>query len=246
MRNGTTGKFTEAGSVYDNMPYAGFAALEMLVVEKALRLVWSESPKRFHCRRIDFNTAKEDEISSALVNVFDNIWAHNRHLLLDLARLFEPVPTFNGHHGAVDYLGRVLKYKPDITFRRSFTDPRKSALNGGLFIEAKLVGQKNKMGEYCRDGLVRFIDGTYAWAMPQAMMLGYVQKTGQKLPDPLTRYFERLGNSAQFRLEEGPVAFSVSHFANRSYLTVHDRTWNYPGTNRSPGPISMLHLWLPI
>ncbi|MDO8706490.1 MAG: hypothetical protein Q7J84_16240 [Sulfuricaulis sp.] len=246
MRNGTTGTFTKAGTVYDNMPYAGFADLEMLVVEKALRLVWLESPKRFHCHQIDFNEANENRISSALVNVFDDIWANDRHLLSDLAKLFNPVPIFNGQHGTVDYLGRPLEHKPDITFRRSFTDPGKSALNGSLFIEAKLVGQKNKMGKYCGAGLVRFIDGTYAWAMPQAVMLGYVQETSQKLPDSLTAYFERLGNSAQYRLKEGPVAFPPSRFANRSYLTVHDRTWKYPGTDRSPGPISVLHLWLPI
>lgn len=246
MRNGTTGTFTKAGSVYDNMPYAGFADLEMLVVEKALRLAWLEAPKRFHCHQIDFNTAEERKISSALILVFDNIWANDRHLLSDLVKLFSPVPIYDHPVGAVDYLGRALKFMPDITFRRSYTDAGMSTLNSGLFVEAKLVEPNKTMGQYCGAGLIKFVNGTYAWAMPQALMLGYVRKTSQKLPDSLIAHFERLGNSAQYQLKEGPVAFPLSRFANRSYRTVHDRPWPYPGTDRYPGPISVLHLWLPV
>ncbi len=246
MRNGTTGTFTKAGSVYDYLPYAGFAALELLVVEKALRLVWLEAPKRFYCHQIDFNTADEDEISSALVLVFDDLWAKDRHLLSDLSKLFNPVPIFNGQHGAVNYLSRPLNYKPDLTFRQNYTAAGISALNACLFIEAKLVEQGKTMRGYCGHGLTRFVDGTYAWAMPQGMMLGYVRRTSQKLPDSLRAHFKRPGKRDSCRLTNGPVAFPLSGFANRSYLTVHDRTWNYPETNKSPGPISILHLWLQI
>lgn len=244
MKKHATGTFTKTDSVYDDLPYGGFAAIEILVVEKALRLVWSESPKRVHCHKIDFSTAEEDGISSALVNVFDDIWANSRDLLSDLAKLFEPVPIFNGHHGAVDYLGRPLRFKPDITFRRSHTDPGKSTINSSLFVEAKLVERTKTMGNYCGDGLLRFVEGTYAWAMPQAMMLGYVRNTGQKLPDSLAKHFERLGKRALYQITNGPVAFSLSRFSNRSHITVHDRAWKYPETDRSPGPISVFHLWL--
>lgn len=246
MRNRTTGTFTKAGSVYDDLPYAGFADLEILVVEKALRLVWLEAPKRFHCHRINFNTAKEIEISSALILVFDDLWARDRHLLSDLAKLFVPVPIYDNPYGAVDYLGRALEFKPDITFRRSYIDAGMSTLNSSLFVEAKLVEPKKTMGEYCGAGLIKFVDGTYAWAMPQAMMLGYVRKTSQKLPGSLAAHFERLGKRVLYQLTNGPVALPLSRFANRTYLTVHDRMWKYPGTDRSPGPISVLHLWLPI
>jgi hypothetical protein len=246
MKKRATGKFTKACSVYDDMPYARFADLEILVVEKALRTVWSEAPKRFHCHRINFNTAEEEEISSALVLVFDNLWASDRHLLSDLERYFNPMPVYDNPHGAVDYLGRALKFRPDLTFRRAHTDVGVSPINSSLFIEAKLIEQGKSMGNYCGDGLIRFVNGTYAWAMPQAMMLGYVRNTGQTLPDSLAKHFERRGKRALYQLTNGPAAFSLSRFSSRSHITVHDRAWKYPETDSSPGPISVLHIWLPV
>lgn len=242
----TRGRFTRAGSAYDNMPYGRFSDLEILVIEKALRLVWTESSKRIHCHQIDFNSANEEGISSALMMVFDDIWSYDRHLLSELAEIFQPVPEFNSQRGDVDYLGHHLKYRPDLTFRRNYTDPGMSALNGCLFIEAKRVEQTKTMGDYCGKGLMRFVDGTYAWAMPQAMMLGYVRDTNQKLPGTLSDYLKRLGKAALYNVKQNPVAFPLSRFANRTYITVHDRTWLYPGTTRAAGQISVHHLWLDI
>jgi len=232
--------------VYDRMPYAGITDLELLVVENALRLVWAESTKRFHCHEIDFGKADEDDISSALVMVFDTIWSDERELLSDLAKYFQPHPEFNSHHGAVDYLGRALKFRPDLTFRRVYTPPGMSALNGCLFVEAKVIDPKKSMGQYCGQGLIRFVEGTYAWAMPQAMMLGYVKTTDQQLPDSLAAHFRRHGKRKLYNLKDGPAAFPLSRFTDRSYITVHDRTWIYPKTRRSPGPIKVLHLWLSV
>ncbi len=246
MRRRETGTFTKGGSVYDNLPYAGFADLEILVVEKALRLVWLEVTKRFHCHRIDFTTAEEKEISSALILVFDDIWTNDRHLLTELERYFVPVPIYDSPHGAVDYLGRALEFRPDLAFRRSHTDAGVSTINSSLIVEAKLVEPGKTMGKYCGAGLYRFVDGTYAWAMPQAMMLGYTRSTSQRLPDSLAAHFERLGKRDEYQVTAGPVVFPLSRFTDRSFFTVHNRTWKYPGTERSPGPISVLHLWLPI
>ncbi|MDP2762111.1 MAG: hypothetical protein Q8O64_17225 [Sideroxyarcus sp.] len=246
MSSTTQGSFTKAYSAYDNMPYEGFSNLEMLVVERALRLAWSESSKRFYCHQIDFSSADEDGISGALMNVFDNIWSNDRHLLSELAELFQPVPEFNSQRGAVDYLGHHLKYRPDLTFRRSYTAPGMSSLNGCLFIEAKRVERSKTMGEYCGHGLKRFVDGTYAWAMPQAMMLGYVRDTGQTLPKALSDHFKRLGKTAQYNLKEGPTPFTLSRYANRTYTTEHNRTWPYPGTNKTAGPIRVHHVWFEI
>lgn len=230
--------------MYDRMPYAGFSDLEMLLVEKALRLVWAESTKRFQCHRIEFGNADEDDISSALVMVFDNIWSNDRHLLSELAKYFDPVPAFNSQVGALDYLGQKLKYKPDITFRRNYTESGMSVLNSCLFVEAKLVDRTKTMGNYCGDGLMRFVEGKYAWAVPQAMMLGYVRSSDQHLPDTLAQHFNRHEKTAEYKLAEGPVAFALSRYSDRSYRTVHNRALRYPETNRPLGPITVVHLWL--
>lgn len=246
MQNRTTGTFTKSEPVYSNLPYKGFAAIELLAVEKALRSVWIEVAKRKNRHKIDFLTAKEDEISTALVLIFDDLIAERSGLLTELEKTFESLPEFNSHHGAVDYLGKPLTKRPDLTFRRRYPEPGTSKLNGSLFIEAKIIDQSRTMGKYCGDGLKRFVVGDYAWAMPQAMMLGYTRMTDQKLPDSLADHFKRLGKQQEFQLTEGPNPFPLSRFANRSYVTVHNRTWKYPGTDLTPGSISVLHLWLPV
>lgn len=242
------GSFTNGVSVYDGMPYAGVTDLELLAVEAALRLVWAESSKRFHCHKIDFCKANEDQISSALVSVFANILKgeDDRKLLSNLAKVFQPQPEFNSQYGAADYLGKALTFRPDLTFRRVYTPPGMDPLNSCLFVEAKVMDQNKKMGNYCGDGLIRFVNGTYAWAMPQAIMLGYLKQTDQQLPGTLAAHFRRRGKRALYNLENGPTAFPLSPFADRTYVTVHDRTWTYPETNGSPGPIKVLHLWLTV
>lgn len=243
---GATGAFTRRGSVYDGMPYTRFSDLELLVVEKALRLVWHEAPQRFNIHCINFNTANEEQISSALYLVFNDLWANDRHLLADLAKVFLPVPIYDGPSGAVDYLGHELKFRPDLAFRRNYTDAGISTIDSSLFIEAKLVERGKTMGWYCGTGLSKFVRGTYAWAMPQAMMLGYVRNTTQILPHSLATHLAPLQKRDQYCLKEGPKPFPLSGFTNRSYLTLHNRPWLYPGTKVSPGPISVLHLWLSV
>ncbi len=238
------GSFTRAGSVYDRMPYPGFTNVEILAVESALRLAWTESAKRFRCHQINFSHANEDDISSALVLILDDIWAHDRHLLTGLSDYFHPVPEFNSQHGAFDYLGKALTLRPDLTFRRAYIPPGLSTLNGCLFVEAKLIEPDKTMGKYCGDGLIRFVNGKYAWAVPQAMMLGYLRETSQALPDSLAAHLRRYGKQEKYHPTDGPRAFARSRFAQRAYLTTHDRTWPYPGTDRSPGPITVFHVWL--
>lgn len=54
----------------------------------------------------------------------------------------------------------------------------------GLFVECKPVDQKHPIFScYCKKGLIRFIDGDYAWAMQDALMVGYV-----KTPYSLKRF----------------------------------------------------------
>lgn len=228
------------------MPYSGFSILELLAAEKALRLAWEEAPKRYHCHEIDFNEANEDGISSALVNVFDDILKVNADWLSDLAVVFYPLPIYNSQYGPVDYLGQPLTVKPDLTFRKAYSNPGISQLNASLFVEAKLVEQGKTMSKYCGDGLIRFVEGKYAWAMPQAMMVGYRRNTKQRLPNTLATYFARSGKREEYHLLRGPVPFPPSRYRECSYLTEHARPWEYPKTGASPGSITVVHLWLSV
>ena len=46
----------------------------------------------------------------------------------------------------------------------------------GLFVECKPVDAAHPPGgDYCDAGLIRFVNGDYAWAMQESLMVGYVR-----------------------------------------------------------------------
>ena len=105
---------------------------------------------------------------------------------------------------------------------------------------------RSKMDLYCGKGLKRFVIGEYAWAMPQAMMLAYVRKTSQTLPESLQEHLSRNGKPDEYLLHDGPAPCELSRVRNqpRLHYTLHGRDWVYPKTKTPPGDIKVYHLWL--
>jgi len=65
---------------------------------------------------------------------------------------------------------------PDIFFNLKRDQLSILSNQDGLFVECKPVDQKHPIFScYCKKGLIRFIDGDYAWAMQDALMVGYVK-----------------------------------------------------------------------
>jgi len=122
-----------------------------------------------------------------------------------------------------------------------------------VFAECKIVGPGPKnMRWYVSGGLIKFVNGDYAWAMPDAMMIGYV-RTSQQLPEPLTDYFKKKTkgefNSTVYNLLGAPIMCSQSNTRTvyRVCRTEHTRQWGYPlDGKRKPGNITIRHLWLEI
>lgn len=155
----------------------------------------------------------------------------------------------------VNYNGEKLEKRPDLTFclkdRRPGIDMN---IYDAVFAECKIVGSESgkNMRWYVAGGLVKFVNGSYAWAMPNAMMIGYV-RTSQQLPDPLTDYFKKKTkgafNSQVYNLLGTPIMCNKSN-ARRVYrvcCTEHTRQWTYPPDGkRKPGNITIRHLWLEI
>lgn len=45
------------------------------------------------------------------------------------------------------------------------------------------------MSRYCGDGLLRFVDGRYAWAVALGLMVGYA-RSGYTLPDHVEEHLQ--------------------------------------------------------
>ncbi len=118
----------------------------------------------------------EDSVTMALRNIIENDLRQNGR-----------VPGFNRH--TFDFVSRPAQVEnfdhtkrgkaPDLCFRlrNDEEEPRPVLpVHDALFVECKPVDKTHAAGgAYCDNGLCRFIDGDYAWAMEEAMMLGYTR-----------------------------------------------------------------------
>lgn len=127
-------------------------------------------------RNASLSHYKEDEITTALRAIIENdlrqsgsVPGFNRKTF-DLVQRQDQVTNFDQT--------KYLK-TPDLSFklRNDEEEPRPVlSEHDALFVECKPVDKDHGVGSrYCDDGLNRFIDGDYAWAMEEALMLGYAR-----------------------------------------------------------------------
>lgn len=108
----------------------------------------------------------------------------------------------------------------------------------GLFVECKPVDHKHPiLSCYCNKGLVRFVNGDYAWAMQDALMVGYVK----------ARYsFKKLA-SVLDDSKKNAILKTTNHAAIDEYAiyrSSHKREFEWPESQGQACPISVAHLWL--
>src|SRR5258708_31137479 len=70
-----------------------------------------------------------------------------------------------------DVSQKKLEKRPDLTFQQHVAVP--ATRHHALFFECKVLGRGRTVGDYVKDGVRRFCDGRYAWAMPHAGMIAY-------------------------------------------------------------------------
>ena len=217
------------------MPFSSpFTPAELLIIEDAIIAAWARLQR-------EGTTVELGEIDLTL------------RLIKQLDRLMndetEPVPGFDAtvfetpvRGGELaNYLGTRREERPDMVFRRVGRAPSGEKTFWGLFVECKRIDGTAGMSRYCKDGLQRFVDGEYAWAVSIAMMLGYAAE-GYSLPKTLEGHFRRKGTALYGRRSN---TLARRNPPSRVWVSVHDREWTYaPPHDNVPGPIELLHLWL--
>ena len=127
-------------------------------------------------QRFALPAAEEDQVTAALRSIIEN----------DLRQTGEVAGFNKASYEKVIRQGQVANYDntrlnkaPDLCFslRDNETAPRPVlSEHDGLFVECKPVDASHAAGgRYCDDGLCRFVNGDYAWAMEEAMMLAYAR-----------------------------------------------------------------------
>ncbi|MFP4166574.1 MAG: hypothetical protein ACLFUF_05330 [Opitutales bacterium] len=192
--------------------------------------------------------AHEDDITRDLRTIIENNLRQTGEIPGFSRRTFD----FTVRQGQWEnYNGIVLTKTPDLYFRLRRDDswnPRLISEFDGLFIECKPVDRKHPAGsDYCDLGLQRFIDGNYAWAMPEAMMLGYARH-GRTIPTHLVPAMEEEKRRSSLQTKSMPR--SIEHkskcgvpFAHSLHVSQHTRPFNWRENKGRASDISIYHVW---
>lgn len=209
-------------------PFPAFDDKIIKTMEKAICEAWNQLR---HSARIDLSTASETAITKELQESIIDVM-NNGSVAGFCSELFNQ-PSRDA--SVTDYSGKYIEKKPDLTLYLS--KPLPLSVNKGVFFECKPIGNiANYLGE---NGLERFCDGRYAWAMPHAGMIGYVQR--QTPPFTAKEAIEANVKSGKLTLDNHYEDTSATY--HPIFVSVHSRHF-YLLNGNPPGPIAIRHLWL--
>jgi hypothetical protein len=198
------------------------------VIDKAWTLLAKDPPEGF-----DFCTANENTITTKLKEIIEN-----------RLRKSEEVPGFNKKiFGRVSRDSKITNYNgmhpdkmPDLFFDLKRENLPVYNDQDGLFVECKPIDNTHPvLSCYLKAGLNRFVNGDYAWAMQDALMVGYAHPSyNQK------KLATEFNSSKTFFLNI--IAHSQIE-ANRLCESKHSRYFDWLDNRGKACPIKIYHLW---
>ena len=120
------------------------------------------------------------------------------------------------------------------------------ASQDGLFVECKPVDGKHAVGaHYCERGICRFVDGEYAWAMQDGLMVGYV-RGGRTITKDLSPVLAEPTRQARLGFPSAPYKLVSTTLSDRDeplHVTTHRRKFPWLGDQGPAGEIRLFHSW---
>lgn len=202
------------------------------VIRRAWQLLFEYPPENFHLQ-----SAKEDAITQMLVEIIENRLRKNGEVAGFNQASFGKV--FRGPEIA-NFDKKHPDKEPDIFFDLKREKCQVLSDQDGLFVECKPVDSDHPLLScYCQKGLLRFVNGDYAWAMRDGMMVGYVtgSYTFKKLVAVL--YDDKKTSFLNTKTHSEIAEHSICR-------TSHKREFEWPGKYGQACPISIAHLWLSV
>ena len=224
-----------------HLPFERVPSPMICCAEDAVRVAWKALVATQHNYGIDLSKDREDLISYKLMEVLNFLRAEESKPLPEFVEYFESV---NVCSGCRDYKDEHIK-QPDFTLKpRNNPNPGIDAGYYAIFVEAKVIGSAGQQtSEYFLEGVERFLDGKYGWAMSHGLMLAYV-RTGQVMLDALNDYLGIKKRQSRFNVKQLPFFAKSPNRAPKVCVTEHARKWIYVDRSGAPGDIEVRHLWL--
>jgi hypothetical protein len=227
-----------------NLPHRPIGTPVILLISRVISRALGD------LRKQGFNVcdAKEDQLTAALRSVIEN----------DL-RQKGTVPGFNRHFyepvfrqsQVANYDGTKLMKAPDLCFKLRLDEKEKyTGLSefDALFVECKPVDDSHSVAsKYCDDGLIRFVNGDYAWAMQEGMMVAYARH-GRTLTDHLIPAMNDNSRIASLATEELPKRLAVDRIKDHAtrepiHVSLHRRGFPWPDKKGLAPNITVFHVW---
>lgn len=189
--------------------------------------------------------ASEDQVTAALRSTIENNLRQSGEVRGFNKRTFEFVVRQGQWE---NYNGAVLTKTPDLFFKLRDDEGQRRAVRSefdGLFIEAKPVDSTHPAGsKYCDDGIIRFVRGDYAWAMPEALMLAYA-RDGRTIAKHLIPAMSETPRMKALATAELPRPVTAAAYANAEavHISQHRRDFSWPDGKGSATEIKVYHLW---
>lgn len=143
---------------------------------------------------------------------------------------------------SVSYDGRHIEKRPDLSLYLTGRQP-----NFPLVVECKIIDAATGKGVdlYCVNGVRRFVEGEYAWAASQGVMLAYVRDRSS-IDDCLTPHLQALSATSPDTLRTIAMPSRDAGVRSPAAISQHDRDFRYVSSigNDVPGPITVWHLWI--
>lgn len=228
-----------------SLPHQRINKRVMLLLHQVLARAFEILRSRFSLKDKD-----EDSITLSLVGVLENdlrksgqVKGFDRQSFGEVSR-HRQVENFNFEHP---------KKAPDVVIRFRDDEIPSTALSThyAIFVECKPVDVEHTAGsKYCDEGMQRFVEGEYAWAMQDALMIGYA-RDGRTLQRNLLPALQRLDEGGVKRLDklktretlnEVGSSFSDAH-TEPMYRSRHGRGFQWPDGKGSAVDIFLYHSW---
>lgn len=213
----------------------------MHVVKNVISLAWRRLLEEIKLGRFSICDATEDQITERLHMILGELDAAGDGSFPGLSELQSPAREGNVRN----YDGTHLDKQPDLAFRpvRGLI-PCKNTVPVGIFIECKPIDAQHPIpSTYCRAGLIRFVNGDYAWGVDRALMVGYVRNLCT-LPGGLSTALD----DSKLRHELALIGTLANQPDTTLGETVcrsaHDRLFRLPDMDVPVGRIFIDHLWL--
>jgi len=223
------------------LPHPPISPSVFLVVEAALRATW-ELMRTKPSTKLQLLRADEDPVTCELCERLCNE-VFNRGVVEGFDRTLFAKPTRETK--VSNYDGKNPDKMPDLLIDLVDRPVVRIPAQDWLFIECKPVQSGRSAGAYyCDKGIIRFVHGDYAWAMGEALMVGYVTEECT-ISKKLIAALKKRGSTIPTVMSPEPCVHSPATTCGEpTHITVHGRRFRYVQNDQPAPPIRLRHLWL--